>query len=283
MEYSICFKKANTTETTDGTYRIAFKKARSEVKKIYTTPSGKTYDFFTDVLKQNHTLIAGATGSGKSVVINGLISTLLYRHPGYSADRASLILIDPKRVELARYKNLPHTICHAGGQKPEAWRDAILLATRIMDQRYDEMESDGLLEYNGGDLYVVIDEWASINSKMNPLRNACVASLLRLVSEGRAAKIHCILATQVPKATVIPTEIRDNFTCRIALMTENKLQSRVIIDQDGCETFPDPKRAGYALGMYCLPGNDKNVFRMPFVQQEEIDRLIAWWMQQKSA
>lgn len=246
----------------------------------YTTPTGSTYNFFTDVLKQNHTLVAGATGSGKSVVINGLIATILYRLPGNSVGRATMILVDPKRVELAQYKNLPHTLYHAAGQNPSEWKTALEMACRIMDRRYDEMERAGRREYTGGDLYVIIDEWASINSKMNPLRNACVAPLLRLVSEGRAAHVHVILATQVPKATVIPTEIRDNFTCRIALMTENKLQSRIIIDQPGCELFPSPKKAGYALGWYCLPGNDRTLYKMPYVPETELDRLVKWWEDQ---
>lgn len=248
--------------------------------KIYTTPEGMTYDFFTDVLRQNHVLVAGCTGSGKSVVINGLVATLLYRLPGSSAGRAEMILIDPKRVELAQYANLPHTLKHAAGQNPEAWRDALKMACRIMDSRYDEMTRQRKREYEGGDLYVIVDEWASINSKLNPLRNDCVAPLLRLVSEGRAAHVHVILATQVPKATVIPTEIRDNFTCRIALQTENKLQSRVIIDQPGCELFPYPKTAGYALGWYCLPGNDRTLYKMPYVTEDELDRLVAWWENQ---
>lgn len=247
------------------------------MQTTYTTPTGSTYDFFTDVLKQNHTLIAGATGSGKSVVINGLIATILYRLPGNDAGRATMILVDPKRVELAQYKNVPHTLYHAAGQNPESWRDALQMACNIMDKRYDEMERAGRREFDGGDLFVIIDEWASINSKMNPLRNACVAPLLRLVSEGRAAHVHCILATQVPKATVIPTEVRDNFTCRIALMTENKLQSRVIIDQSGCELFPSPKKAGCALAWYCLPGNDRTLIKVPYVQENELDRLVNHW------
>lgn len=246
----------------------------------FATPEGKTYDLFEDMLKQPHVLVAGATGSGKSVVMNGLISTILYRFPSNKAGGAKMILIDPKRVELAAYKELPHTLMHAGGQNPEAWKTALNKAVTIMDKRYDIMESRKEKEYTGGDLYVFVDEWASINSKTNPQRTACVASLMRLVSEGRAAHVHVILATQIPKATVIPTEIRDNFTARLALMTENKLQSRVIIDTDGCETFPSPKLTGKAVGMYCLPGNDRTLYNMPYVRQGELDRLVGWWEDQ---
>lgn len=246
----------------------------------YTSPTGYVYNLFTDILRQPHTLIAGATGSGKSVVMNGLIDTIMHRLPFDQVGGAQMVLIDPKRVELADYKNLPHTLVHAGGQNPEAWKNALNMAVRIMDGRYNRMEKNRQKEYTGGDVYVFIDEWASINSKTNPLRKECVASLLRLVSEGRAAHVHVILATQVPKATVIPTEVRDNFVARLALMTENKLQSRVIIDTDGCEQFPSPKLAGYALGMYCLPGNDRTIYEMPYVKQDQIDQDLAWWADQ---
>ena len=257
-------------------------------RKTYTTPGQKTWDLFTDILNQPHTLIAGSTGSGKSVAMNGIISTVLNRLPFDQArndgpDGAQMILIDPKRVELARYKTMPHVLEYASGQNPEAWLNALKTAVAIMDKRYNKMEKSGLLDYNGGDLYVFIDEWASINSKTNPLRSECVSQLQRLASEGRAAKVHVILATQVPKANIIPTEIRDNFTARLALMTETKQQSRVIIDTDGCECFPSPKLAGYAEGMYCLPGNQRTVYTIPYVKQEEINSLIAWWNNQRGS
>lgn len=81
----------------------------------YTAPTGKAYNLFLDMLKQPHLLIAGATGSGKSVVINGLTDTLMYRLPFDMDGGAQLILIDPKRVELAAYAKLPHTLAHAAG------------------------------------------------------------------------------------------------------------------------------------------------------------------------
>ena len=261
---------------------VAWKLLRRKKKATYTTPGGPTWDLFSDILSQPHTMIAGSTGSGKSVAMNGIISTLLHRLPfdqkrNDGPDGAQMILIDPKRVELARYKSLPHVLEYASGQNPEAWLKALKTAVTIMDRRYSAMERSGLLDYTGGDLYVFIDEWASINSKNNKLRGECVAQLLRLVSEGRAAKVHVIMATQVPKANIIPTEIRDNFIARLALMTETKLQSRVIIDTDGCECFPSPKIAGYAEGMYCLPGNQRTVYRIPYVKPEEINALISWW------
>lgn len=248
-------------------------------KKTWATPGGKTYNLFEDALAAPHLLIAGSTGSGKSVLLNGLISTLLHRLPCNVQNGAKMILLDPKRVELAQYKNLPHTIAHASGQNPEAWRDALQIAVDEMDRRYNEMERQGLKTYNGGDLYVIIDEFASINNRTNPLRTACVSLLLRLANEGRAAKVKTILATQVPKSTVLPTEIRDNYINRFCLMTEDATQSRLIMGESGCELLPEPRIAHEALG-YWKEGRTKVLYRIPFVQQEELDSLCAFWENQ---
>lgn len=240
----------------------------------YKTPSGRISNLFLDMTHQSHLLIAGATGSGKSVAINGIISTILYRLPGPSAGAAQLILIDPKRVELAAYADLPHTICHADGFNPEKWQKALALAVDIMDSRYEQMKRERVKEFRGGDLYVIIDEWAAISKNGGA---PCYRAALRLLSEGRAAKVHVIMATQVPKATIIPTEIRENFTARLCLMTENSTQSRIIMEAKGCEELPDPKRSGYALGYYKLSGKNCKLYKVPYIPQEELDRIVNHW------
>ena len=237
----------------------------------FTTPSGSVYNLFVDALKQPHLLIAGVTGSGKSVIMNGLIDTLMYRLPFDQAGNAQLILIDPKRVELSAYKDLPHTIARAAGYNPPAWSAALKQAVSIMDYRYSRMENNRQKMYAGSDVYVFIDEWASINSKSNPLRKDCVSSLLRLVSEGRAARVHVILATQVPKANIIPTEIRENFSARFALRTANAVQSRVIMEASGCESLPR-----FGQGFYVKPEGTE-LYNIPFVKDEEIKINLAWW------
>lgn len=245
---------------------------RAKMKTVtYTTPSGQTYTLFTDILRQPHTLIAGCQGSGKSVVINGLIDTLMYRLPFDQAGGAQLILIDPKRVELAAYKNLPHTLAHAAGFNPEAWMQALTKAIKIMDSRYAYMEKKGLKKYDKGDLYVIIDEWANVYK--NGGKDAYKA-VLRLTSEGRAAKVHLIMATQVPKANIIPTEIRENFDSRVCLRTANAIQSRVIMEDNGCESLPR-----YGQGFYVNPEGTE-LYNIPYVQQDELDRNIAWWAEQ---
>lgn len=232
------------------------------------SPTGKTWNLFTDMLKQSHLLIAGCQGSGKSVAINGLISTLLYRLPFDKAGGATLILIDPKRVELAAYSKLPHTIAHAAGFNPSAWMEALEKAIQIMDSRYQYMERKHIKTYDKGDLYVIIDEWANVYKNGG---KAAYKAVLRLTSEGRAAKVHVIMATQVPKANIIPTEIRENFDARLCLRTANAIQSRVIMEENGCEMLPR-----YGKGFYCKPEGDK-LYDIPYVKQDEIDTLLQWW------
>lgn len=248
--------------------------SKTNKRKVhYISPEGKTYELFEDMLKQPHVLIAGATGSGKSVVINGLISTMLYRCPvdGISANGkpgAQMILIDPKRVELAAYKDMPHTLAHAAGFNPSAWMQALKQAITIMDKRYEYMERKGLKKYDKGDLYVVIDEWANVYK--NGGKDAYKA-VLRLTSEGRAAKVHLIMATQVPKANIIPTEIRENFDARVCLRTANAIQSRVIMEENGCEALPR-----YGKGYYVKPEGTK-LWSIPYVKDDEIEVLLNWW------
>ena len=238
----------------------------------FTTPSGKMWNLFIDMLKQPHLLIAGCSGSGKSVAINGLISTLMYRFPFDQANGAQLVLIDPKRVELSAYYKLPHTIAYASGFNPSAWLAALNKTVKIMDDRYTYMERNRMKKYNKGDLYVIIDEWANVYK--NGGKDAYKA-VLRLTSEGRAARVHLIMATQVPKATIIPTEIRENFDARLCLRTANSVQSRVIMDSKGCEDLPR-----YGMGYYIKPQEDK-LYNIPYVQQEELDSLVEWWDEQK--
>ena len=242
----------------------------------YTSPTGTVKALYVDALKQSHLLIAGCQGSGKSVLINGLINTLLYRLPfdnayGNNQDGAQLILIDPKRVELAAYAKLPHTLAHAAGFNPEAWVSALQKAVSIMDNRYSYMERAGLKKYDKGDLYVIIDEWASVYK--NGGRDA-YKLVMRLVSEGRAARVHVIMATQVPKANIIPTEIRENFDARFCLRTANAIQSRVIMESDGCEDLPR-----YGQGFYVTP-EGTSLYKIPYIQEDEINRNIAWWYDQ---
>lgn len=230
---------------------------------VWNIPGGTYSRLYDELLSKPHVLVAGATGSGKSIVVNGLIYTALYRTPG----KARFILIDPKRVELKDYAALPHTITHAAGHNPAAWEKALKTACDIMDSRYNSMRGK---QYDGSDIYVIIDEFADI--KKSGGRN-CYNMVLRLLSEGRAAKVHCIIATQVPNAQILPTECRGNISYRIALRTQNKTESRIIMDCAGCEDLPD-----FGYGYYVKPGrNGLQLYKIPYTDQKEIERLIDFW------
>ena len=228
-------------------------------------PSGQVYNLFEDMAKQNHLLVAGKTGSGKSVIVNGIITTLLYRFPS----QVGLILIDPKRVELSPYKRLPHTIRYAS--EPEEMVKALQLAMSICDSRYREMEKHGDRLYKGGDVYVIIDEWADL---MTTNRRVVAPLVQRLAQIGRASKVHVILCTQTPIAKIIPTEIKCNFDSRVGLRTRSAQDSRNILGYSGLELLPQ-----YGQGVYMTP-QEETLYKIPYVDETEQRRLIEWWLRQ---
>ena len=230
-----------------------------------TTPTGTTYDLFKDMAKQKHLLIAGTTGSGKSVVINGIITTLLYKFP----HEAGLILIDPKRVELSPYKNLPHTIKYAS--EPEEMVKALQLAMNICENRYKEMEKRGERLYSGGDVYVIIDEFADL---VTTQKRAVLPLIQRLGQIARASKVHLIIATQCPLRQIISTEIKVNFDSRVGLRTRSAQDSRNILGYAGLENLP-----AYGEGIYLTP-QEETLYKIPYVDEAEQKRLIDWWLRQ---
>ena len=166
------------------------------------------------MLQQPHLLIAGATGSGKSVVINGMMTTALKDSPA----AVQFILIDPKRVELVDYKELPHTLRYSSepGEMVQALQEAIA----ITDNRYRDMARQHVKKYGGGAVYVVIDELADL---MTTNKKQVQPILQRLCQIGRAANVHVVAATQCPLSAVIPTPIKVNFDSRVALRTRSVL------------------------------------------------------------
>lgn len=227
----------------------------------------KIYSIYEDMLQQPHLLVAGATGSGKSVLINGVIYTALKDSP----NDKQLILIDPKRVELSKYKTLPHCIRYAS--EPGDMVDALHYAINLTDARYKEMQHAGITDYNGGHVYVIIDELADL---MTTNKKQIMPPLQRLCQIGRAAHVHVVAATQCPLREVIPTPIKVNFDARVGLRTSSKQDSRNILDINGCELLPDPRVTGYGQGYY------KNSFgitlyNIPYITPEEINTIIEYW------
>lgn len=190
---------------------------------------------YADALRQPHLLIAGATGSGKSTAVRGLIYTA-------TALNAGLILIDPKRVELREWRNLPQVL-HASD--PDSIARAIWSAERLLERRLTECERRELKTYPGQDVYVIIDEFADL---MTTDRDRTEKPLLRLAQLGRAAKIHLILATQRPTRDIITGQIKVNIDARLALRCPTRQDSRNILDCAGAEMLPR-----FGFGYYRTP------------------------------
>lgn len=235
------------------------------MKKRYITPGGSTYDIYTDALRQPHLLIAGATGSGKSVIVNALIHAALLRLPG-GPDGARLILIDPKRVELSQWRDMPHTEKYAS--EPDEMREALDMAMQITEKRFRQLQRQERKKYSGPDLYIIIDEFADL---MTTQRKAITPTIQRLAQLGRAARVHLIIATQCPLRQIIQTEIKCNFDSRFGLRTRSAQDSRNIIERAGLERLPR-----YGQAVYMTPEGE-SLYNIPMIPDTELARVAAWW------
>lgn len=237
------------------------------MKWIYSTPEGQYSTLYRDMLEQPHLLIAGATGSGKSVVVNGIMSTALYHSPA----AVQFILIDMKFVELSDYRRLPHTLQYA--ETPAQAVAALQRAVNLSMTRYKDMQRRHLKKYDGSAVYVVIDELADL---MTTSKRQVQPLIQRLCQIGRAANIHVIAATQCPLAAVIPTPIKVNFDSRVALRTSCAQDSRNILGRTGCELLPDPETEKRGEGYY-KHGCKIEHYNIPKIPESEIARLVDYW------
>jgi len=238
------------------------------VPSAYRTPSGTVYTPFISLADRPHLLIAGATGSGKSVALNGIIHSLLMTQSPFNC---GFVLIDPKKVELSQYRNLPHTEKYAS-EHPDIVR-ALQWSVDETERRFCTMQSQGVKEYDGQHLYVVIDELADL---MVSIKKETLPLLQRLAQIGRAARVHCICCTQNVLAVTIPTVLKCNFSTILGLRTANKQQSRFLIAEGGCEMLPDPKREGKGYG-FLRDGADLEKLMIYKYPDEEIQFAIDWW------
>lgn len=241
------------------------------MKTTYTTPAGDLYNPFLDTLRQPHVMIGGTTGSGKSVLENGLIWTALHRFPDDAEGGAQLILLDVKGVELLAYANLPHTLRYAYTLDESV--EALRYALDITTSRFDRMRAKGLRKYEGSDVYVVIDEFADLMTSGR--KRDIVPIIQRIAQIGRAAKVHIILCTQCPIAKVIPTEIKVNFDCVWALRTKSAQDSRNLMGRRGCEDLPM-----YGQAYYITP-TEETLYNVRNCTDEDVSAIVAHWMNQK--
>ncbi len=235
-----------------------------ETLLIKCAPGGEQNPVLEDMLTHPHLLIAGATGSGKSVLVNGLIKTLL---ESYTPDECTLVLIDPKRVELSLWADAPHTVEYAS--EPHAMIEALQYAMWLVEARYEQMQVQGVRKYQGAHTYVFIDELADL---MTTQQKAVQPLLQRLCQIGRAANVHVVACTQCPLREILPTAIKVNFDARVGLHTRSAQDSRNILDENGCEDLPP-----YGYGLYMSPGKGLTSIEIPFYPDDVLECLVEYW------
>ena len=204
------------------------------------------FNIYTDMLAHPHVLIAGATGSGKSVCINAMIYEFL-KQEKYS----QMVLIDPKRVELYPYHALPCVRAYAS-EIPEIAQVLNGICAE-MDNRYRYTQQKGLREFPGGAIFVFVEEFADL---MTLGKKECLLPLCRIAQLGRAARIHLVLAAQRPTRDIIPGQIKVNIDCRLALRCPTAQDSRNIIGCNGAESLPM-----WGYGYYARP-EDRSPIRV---------------------
>ena len=193
---------------------------------------------FANIEKMPHLLVAGATGSGKSIFVHSLLISLLYKN---SPETLRLVLIDPKRVELSIYDGIPHLVSPVVTENKKA-AGVFRWAVSEMDKRYEILQRSGsrdIKSYNAAHkdepmpyILIAIDELADL---MSSFGREVEGSIVRLAQMARATGIHLLLATQRPSVEVITGLIKANITSRVALQVASQIDSRTIIDTPGAE------------------------------------------------
>jgi DNA segregation ATPase FtsK/SpoIIIE, S-DNA-T family len=254
--------------------------------------SGKA--IFGNLAKMPHILVAGTTGSGKSVTIHSMITSLLYRN---GPDDLKLILIDPKRVELTLYNNIPHLLTPV---ITEAKKTILALkwAAKEMDRRYDILETESVRDIesyhtnvwnkqtktaksNSPDvsdtetfrdrlpyIVIVIDELADI---MSSYPRELEAAIVRLAQMSRAVGIHLILSTQRPEVNVITGLIKANIPARVALKVSSQIDSRTILDAGGAE-----KLLGAGDMLYSSGEAQPERLQSAFISENEVKKVVKY-------
>ena len=238
----------------------------------------------TDLVMMPHLLIAGTTGSGKSVCVNALIASLLLQN---SPETLKFVMVDPKRVELTFYNGIPHLLAPVVVDL-ERVVPALQWVSREMDERYRKFAREGvrnIAEFNtrmqaAGQrgfnyLVVVIDELADL---MMLAPDETERVLTRLAQLSRATGIHLVIATQRPSVDVITGLIKANFPARIAFAVASSVDSRVILDQPGAERL-----LGRGDMLFHSPDAPAPIrMQGAFVSEAELNRLILFWRSQSA-
>lgn len=249
---------------------------------------------FANIAKMPHALIAGTTGSGKSVTIHNIIVSLLFRN---SPEQLRFILVDPKRVELTLYNGIPHLLTPVITEPKKAIR-SLGWAVKEMARRYDILQTEGIqgLELYHSNVYhpakkaweergsieeekgslpeplpyivIILDE---LNDLMQAYPRELEALIVRLAQMSRAVGIHLLLATQRPSVNVITGTIKANIPTRIALNVASQIDSRTIIDQMGAE-----KLLGQGDMLFSSEGSRLIRIQSAYISGEEIKKVVSY-------
>jgi DNA segregation ATPase FtsK/SpoIIIE, S-DNA-T family len=231
-----------------------------------------------DLAAMPHLLIAGTTGSGKSVLVNSLLTCMLINN---SPNELRMILVDPKRVELTGYNGIPHLLAPVVVEAEQVV-GALQWVQREMDARYHRFSQTGarnIVDYNSRNspplpyMLVLIDELADL---MMLAPDETERSLARLAQLARATGIHLVLATQRPSVDVVTGLIKANFPARVAFAVASGIDSRVILDQPGAERLLGRGDMLFQAPDAAAPVRLQGVW----VADPEIQRLVEYWRQQ---
>jgi len=237
---------------------------------------------FADLAKMPHLLIAGTTGSGKSIFIHNILISFLMKN---TPETLNLILIDPKRVELIRYQSLPHLLLNPVVDLKKTLSVFNWLINE-MDERYKKLEALGARDIDGYNkkliqrkgkimprIVLVIDEMADL---MITYGSSVEAMIIRLAQMARATGIHLILATQRPSVDIVTGLIKANIPNRICFKVASQVDSRTVLDAAGAE-----KLIGSGDGLFISTHLHSPLrIKAPFVTEEEMDRVISFWTKQ---
>ena len=281
----------NSTKTTVGLGSMLGSKEFAGSQKPLLVSIGKNVGgnpIFYDLAKMPHLLIAGTTGSGKSVTVHAILNSLLYRN---SPDALKFIMVDAKRVELTLYNKIPHLLTPV---ITEAKKTILALkwAAKEMDRRYDILEGRAVRDIssyhkniletaiqknpNADDLpetmpyiVIVIDELADL---MQAYPRELESAIVRLAQMSRAVGIHLVLSTQRPSVNVITGLIKANIPTRIALKVGSQIDSRTIIDKAGAE-----KLVGQGDMLFISQDAPEPVrIQSPFISEEEVKKVVKF-------
>ncbi len=238
---------------------------------------------YTDLAEMPHMLVAGATGTGKTIFLNSLILSLLYKS---TPDNLRIIMVDPKRVEFQNYNDIPHLLCPVIYDAVKTM-NALQWLAKEMERRFEvfsEVPTRNLKSYNANKsviasgsqlpyIVLIIDELADL---MAAKGKELEAGIVRLAQMARATGIHLVLATQRPSVEVITGLIKANISSRISFQVASQIDSRTVIDTSGAE-----KLLG-AGDMLFLSSKSSRITRIqgPYISEKEVKKVTDWYAEQ---